>query len=71
MQYLTQSGDVVDAICYRVYGNDVSTVLVLEANPAINGKSLAQWGPVLPAGLEIELPDLTVEEPTQGVQLWD
>ncbi len=71
MLYVSQKDDVVDAICYRFYGNGSATVTVLDANPNVGGKSLAEWGPLLPAGLEIELPELITEEPVQGVQLWD
>ena len=56
------------AICWRHYGEQSGAVeVVLEANPG-----LADTGPVLPAGIIIELPELppAVQElPT--VRLWD
>ena len=40
---------------------------ILEANPG-----LAKIGPILPAGIQITLPDLAPQtEDTQTVQLWD
>lgn len=68
MRYRTKDGDAVDAICWRHYGEQSGAVeVVLEANPG-----LADIGPVLPAGIIIELPELppAVQElPT--VRLWD
>ncbi|MEX5877937.1 tail protein X [Providencia hangzhouensis] len=60
-------GDTVDAICWRFYGRTTGmTEAVLLANP-----NLAEHGAVLPAGLLIELPEIT-EEPVQPlIQLWD
>lgn len=71
MLYKTIDGDVVDAICHRVYGNRPGmTEQVLEANRDINGSSLADWGPVLPAGLIISLPELA-DAPKKRKQLWE
>ena len=68
MRYRTKDGDLVDAICWRHYGEQSGAVeVVLEANPG-----LADIGPVLPSGIIVELPDLppAVQElPT--VRLWD
>ena len=53
MKYRTIDGDVLDAICARYYGLDAFDIRkVYEAN-----FGLAEYGAVLPAGLEIELPD--------------
>lgn len=53
-KYVTSDGDVVDEVCWRHYGRQVGVVeRVLEFNPG-----LADRGPVLPAGVEIELPVL-------------
>lgn len=57
MQYRTKEGDVVDAICYREYSNAALFVQVYEANPG-----LVDYGPVLPGGLLIELPDISVPD---------
>ena len=52
MIYKTKDGDMVDAICYRYYGASSGYMeKVLAANPG-----LAALGPVLSAGVEIELP---------------
>lgn len=52
--YRTKDGDVLDAICMEFYANDVVPLpIVYNANPG-----LADIGPVLPAGIDIILPDL-------------
>ena len=66
--YSTRAGDTVDLITYRQYGvADASyVVMVLEANPG-----LAEYGPVLPAGLIVSLPDYTpATEVKDAVTLW-
>lgn len=65
--YTTKDGDVVDDICYRYYGTLDGRVFeqVLAANPG-----LAARGPVLAAGVVIELPVITSTATTQGVRLW-
>lgn len=66
-QYRTKAGDMLDSICYKQYeARPGATEAVLEANAG-----LAEYGPVLPAGLVIELPDLPELEPAQTVKLWD
>jgi len=66
-QYRTKQGDMLDAICYKQYdGRPGATEAVLEANTG-----LAAYGPVLPSGLIITLPDLPEAEPAQTVRLWD
>jgi len=69
--YETLNGDMLDLICYRHYdGKQAGAVeAVLEANQPIN---LSQYGPVLPRGLTIVLPELAssvTEVPL--VKLWD
>ena len=66
--YRTSDGDVIDAVCRRYYGRESGAVeAVLEANPG-----LAELGPVLPAGMLIELPDLPRPlETIDTVKLWD
>lgn len=60
--------DTVDAICWREYGRSSGVVeKVLEANPDI-----AVYGPFLPIGTEVFLPDLeTPQQIKQTIQLWD
>lgn len=67
MKYRTRQGDQVDAICWRYYGRENAAEAVFEANPR-----LADLGPILPTGIEIELPDLaTPTAATTTVKLWD
>jgi phage tail protein X len=69
MRYITNDGDMVDAICALVYGSDVVGIAetVLEMNPG-----LAAYGEVLPAGVEILLPEPKgVTAPAvETVRLW-
>lgn len=68
MRYRTKDGDMLDAICWKYYGQQAGAVeIVLEANPG-----LADVGAVLSAGILIELPELP--KPNQiinTVRLWD
>lgn len=66
--YKSRAGDVVDDIAWRQYGVVNETILstVLEANPGLAG-----YGPVLPAGVDILLPDIEQTTPaSEGVKLW-
>lgn len=65
-KYQTRDGDSLDHICWRHYGRQSGAVeIVLEAN-----RRLADIGPVLPAGLIIDLPDLPVPTATPKIELW-
>ena len=65
--YRTKEGDMVDAICYSHYGTSKDTTeAVYEAN-----RDLADYGPRLPAGLLITLPERTVTTPESTVHLWE
>ncbi|EQB8931505.1 tail protein X [Vibrio parahaemolyticus] len=67
MQYRTNQGDMLDAICHKYYkGRPGATEAVLKANPG-----LAKTGALLPAGMVIELPDLGPAETKGKVSLWD
>lgn len=57
MEYRTKDGDVVDDICYRQYGRSDYALQVYELNPG-----LAEYGPRLPAGLIIQLPEISKPE---------
>lgn len=62
--YQCKQGDVLDAVCYRHYGTEVGTTeAVLKAN-----FGLANYV-VLPVGLVILLPRLTVETKTPEITL--
>ena len=65
--YRTREGDVLDWICWKHYRSQSGAVeAVLEAN---NG--LADLGDVLPAGVEIVLPELSLPETDEFIRLWD
>ena len=67
--YRSVSGDMVDAICTLYYPNvamDQALTAVLSANPG-----LAAYGPQLPEGLEITLPEISTNEVATTIQLWD
>lgn len=67
--YITQQGDVVDAIALRFYGTKIGTAeLVLAANPG-----LAARGAVLEEGITIVLPAMSPKPaPVKAtVNLWD
>lgn len=68
MRVRAQQGDTVDLLCWRHYGRTAGLVeIVLEANA-----DLANHGPILPHGLEVELPDQPAKIPTAPLlQLWD
>ncbi|MEJ4046236.1 tail protein X [Erwinia sp. SLM-02] len=59
--------DTIDALCWRYYQRTQGVVeQVLLANPG-----LAEYGPWLPHGLQVELPDIVAPASMQHVQLWD
>ena len=64
--YTTIDGDVIDQICWRHYGAVAGYVeKVVEANPHLNSQPV-----ILPAGVRISLPVVTVE-PVMLKRLWD
>ena len=67
MKVRAYQGDTVDALCWRHYGRTQGvTEQVLQANPG-----LAEDGPFLPHGLQVELQDIATTSTVQTVQLWD
>lgn len=61
-------GDTVDKLCYRHLGK---TAGVTEATLELN-HGLASYGPLLPAGVPVILPEVTAATATAPtVQLWD
>lgn len=66
--YVCKDGDVLDQLVTNHYGaaSDISVEAVLAANDL-----LAANGPILPAGLRIELPAFDVIAPVEPVRLWD
>lgn len=68
LQYSTKDGDTVDLIVYQHYGTTGARIVeqVLDAN-----KGLADYGPILPAGVLVLLPNLDTTASEQAVKLWD
>lgn len=64
--YRTRNGDVLDRICWDYYGRESAFIDVLKANPG-----LVEKGAILPAGIEIILPELSSPVVTEAVSLWD
>ncbi len=68
IRYVTKEGDMLDHICFQYYGESRDyTEAVRDVNPA-----LANYGPVLPFGLTITLPDLSSLATQQNtIRLWN
>ncbi|MCX9038815.1 tail protein X [Citrobacter portucalensis] len=67
MKVRTQQYDSVDDLCWRYYRRTQGmTEAVLNANPG-----LADHGPILPHGLEVELPEFVSTSVARTVQLWE
>ena len=66
--YKTRDGDTVDLIAWRYYERTDNRIVerLLEAN-----HGLADYGPLLPAGVTVNLPQLDVPATTDGISLWD
>jgi phage tail protein X len=66
--YLTSDGDTADLIAWKYYGTTAGDVVtkLLDANGG-----LADFGPVLPAGVTVTLPEIDVAAKKPGVKLWD
>ncbi|MYM70525.1 phage tail protein [Pseudoduganella sp. FT55W] len=68
MRVTTQQGDTVDLLCWR---HRKQTAGIVEATLELN-PGLADYGPVLPHGLVVELPDPQTAKPkTNLINLWD
>ncbi|MGX5834796.1 tail protein X [Aeromonas piscicola] len=65
--YLTSDGDTLDYIAWKYYQTLDGRVVeqLLDANPGI-----ADLGPVLPAGVLVNMPDIAPQQQEQGVRLW-
>jgi len=70
MEVRALQGETVDGLCWRVLGRTRGVVeTVLDLN-----RDLAQYGPILPHGLLVELPDEVPQAAQSGaerLQLWD
>jgi phage tail protein X len=68
-EYVTKDGDTADLIAWNYYGtrDGLVTEQLLEAN-----HGLADYGPLLPAGITVTLPDLATPAATDNtIRLWD
>lgn len=69
MQAVAQSGETIDAVCWRMLGRtDGVTEQVLELN-----RGVAALGPQLPEGTIVELPEIgeAARPVRETVKLWD
>lgn len=68
LNYTTSDGDSADYIAWKHYGTTEGRVTeqLLDAN-----RGLADFGPLLPAGIQLQLPVLTPDSKPAGVRLWD
>jgi phage tail protein X len=66
--YRTKDGDVLDDIVARYYGDQENRIveLVLEANPG-----LADLGPIMPAGVDVVMPERPPVVARRTTKLWD
>ena len=67
-KYTTRDGDVLDKVVRDFYGTTTGRIVenVLAENPG-----LSKRGPVLPAGVVINLPEIEEPKKTTGIRLWD
>lgn len=63
--YRTKQGDVLDAICRELLGDEAHVPAVLSANPG-----LADLGPIYPAGILIALPVVSAPVVSGTIKLW-
>lgn len=64
--YRTMDGDVLDAIAYKHLGSSEAVHALLHVNPGLAG-----MGAVLPAGLEVRIPQTVKASPRKKtVRLW-
>lgn len=65
---VSQSGETLDALLWRVIGATAALATVYAANPG-----LAALGPILPAGTEVTIPTAAEASPAplrEDVKLW-
>ncbi|WP_019221584.1 tail protein X [Bartonella senegalensis] len=66
--YVTKEGDMVDAICWKYYAKRQQALAVERVYAANFG--LADYGPILKAGITILLPTLPYPKATPVIRLW-
>ena len=65
--YTTIQGDMIDAICRKVYGDESEYVeAVLEFN-----QGLSAYDAILPIGVVIYFPEIEKSDDIELVRLWD
>lgn len=66
--YVTKAGDTVDFIAWNYYSSTGTDLLeqLLNANPGLAGQ-----GPILAAGIVVQLPVIDKTAEIAGVRLWD
>lgn len=62
--YITTQGDVWDLISYKVYGDEGFINTLIAANPAYRGLV------VMPAGINLIIPDLPEPSPVTSLPPW-
>ncbi|KAF1075913.1 tail protein X [Halodesulfovibrio sp. MK-HDV] len=66
VMYRTKQADVLDAVVFKYYdGQPGALEQVLDAN-----KGIADYGAILPAGVEIDFPELPKPSVKESVRLW-
>ncbi|MEI7377230.1 tail protein X [Dickeya chrysanthemi] len=67
MKVYAHQDDVLDALCYRYYGRTQGIVeTVMQSNPGI-----ADFGPLLPHGTVVILPDINVSDSQESINIWE
>lgn len=67
-RYITKDDDMVDEICWRYYPKGQQALAVERVYEANTG--LACYGPHLPAGVVLTLPDLPKPRTIPVINLW-
>ena len=67
-QYRTRNLDTIDLIAWRHYRTTKNRVV---EQLFINNPGVADFGPLLPAGVLIQLPELKPTPKPGGFKLWD
>lgn len=65
-EYVTKAGDTAESVAWSYYGTCAAGLAILQAN-----RGLADYGPTLPAGITLTLPELVPQTETKAVRLWD
>ncbi len=68
MRYITKEGDRWDWIAYEFYGDSNKYKEIIEANPQLPLGIV--MSPILPAGIELEIPRIQVKEKTEDIPPW-